>query len=143
MTLTWLSTHQITPSARLPLRVWRSLVAHLLCERQDVLAARVDRLAERNRDVLQTAALIGKEFSRLILERVVDLKPAELTAALTNLESAEFIFQRFVEVKSSRARHLSRIPPRISTAPGTLPLQGDFLWLLTCFSTWFPSIPSG
>jgi adenylate cyclase len=61
---------------------------------QAVLAARIDRLAERERGVLQTAALIGKEFPWPILERVADLSAGDLSAALAGLEKAEFIFER-------------------------------------------------
>jgi predicted ATPase len=61
---------------------------------QAVLAARIDRLAERERGLLQTAALIGKEFPRSILERVADLAPGDLSGALAGLERAEFIFER-------------------------------------------------
>jgi adenylate cyclase len=61
---------------------------------QAVLAARIDRLAEREREVLQTAALIGKEFSRPILDRVANLSAGDLSAALAGLERAEFIFER-------------------------------------------------
>jgi predicted ATPase len=61
---------------------------------QAVLAARIDRLAERERGLLQTAALIGKEFPRSIVERVADLAPGDLSGALAGLERAEFIFER-------------------------------------------------
>jgi adenylate cyclase len=61
---------------------------------QAVLAARIDRLAERERGLLQTAALIGKEFPRSILERVAHLAPGDLLGALVALEHAEFIFER-------------------------------------------------
>jgi class 3 adenylate cyclase/tetratricopeptide (TPR) repeat protein len=61
---------------------------------QAVLAARIDRLAERERGVLQTAALIGKEFPRPILERVADLSADDLAVALAGLERAEFVFER-------------------------------------------------
>jgi class 3 adenylate cyclase/tetratricopeptide (TPR) repeat protein len=61
---------------------------------QAVLAARIDRLGERERGVLQTAALIGKEFPRPILERVAELQANDLSAALAALERAEFIFER-------------------------------------------------
>ena len=61
---------------------------------QAVPAARIDRLAERERGLLQTAALIGKEFPRSILERVADLAPTDLSGALAGLERAEFIFER-------------------------------------------------
>jgi class 3 adenylate cyclase/tetratricopeptide (TPR) repeat protein len=61
---------------------------------QAVLAARIDRLAERERGLLQTAALIGKEFPRSILERVANLAPGDLSGGLAGLEHAEFIFER-------------------------------------------------
>jgi predicted ATPase len=61
---------------------------------QAVLAARVDRLEERNKHVLQTAAVIGKEFSEAVLKRVVDLPEAELSAALTKLTASEFIYEQ-------------------------------------------------
>ena len=43
---------------------------------QAVLAARIDRLAEREKAVLQAAAVIGKEFSEPVLQRVRELEPA-------------------------------------------------------------------
>ena len=46
---------------------------------QALLAARIDRLAEREKHVLQTAAVIGKEFAEPILQRVVS--PRWRTAA--------------------------------------------------------------
>jgi class 3 adenylate cyclase/tetratricopeptide (TPR) repeat protein len=63
---------------------------------QAVLAARIDRLPEGERALLQTAAVIGKEFPRAILERVTDLAADDLSAALAGLERAEFIFERTV-----------------------------------------------
>jgi adenylate cyclase len=68
---------------------------------QAVLAARIDRLAERQRGLLQTAALIGKEFPRSILERVAELAPGDLSGALAGLERAEFIFERSLYPKRS------------------------------------------
>jgi predicted ATPase/DNA-binding IscR family transcriptional regulator len=61
---------------------------------QAVLAARIDRLEERDKHVLQTAAVIGKEFSEAVLKRVGDLPEAELAAALTKLTASEFVFER-------------------------------------------------
>jgi adenylate cyclase len=58
-----------------------------------VLAARIDRLAEREKRVLQTAAVIGKEFSQPVLAEVADLSGADLAAALAALEGAEFIYE--------------------------------------------------
>jgi predicted ATPase len=36
---------------------------------QAVLAARIDRVAEREKQVLQTAAVIGREFTEPVLSR--------------------------------------------------------------------------
>jgi class 3 adenylate cyclase/tetratricopeptide (TPR) repeat protein len=60
---------------------------------QSVLAARIDRLAEREKQVLQTAAVIGKEFPEPVLADVAELPDADLTAALAVLERAEFIYE--------------------------------------------------
>jgi predicted ATPase len=61
---------------------------------QAVLAARIDRLKEREKHVLQTAAVIGKEFSEAVLKRVVDLPEAELAAALGKLTASEFVYEQ-------------------------------------------------
>jgi adenylate cyclase len=58
-----------------------------------VLAARIDRLPEREKRVLQTAAVIGKEFSEPVLAEVAELPDADLAAALAALEGAEFIYE--------------------------------------------------
>jgi predicted ATPase len=60
---------------------------------QAVLAARIDRLAEREKQVLETAAVIGREFSEPVLRRVVELPEIDLTAALQKLTSAEFLYE--------------------------------------------------
>jgi tetratricopeptide (TPR) repeat protein len=60
---------------------------------QSVLAARIDRLPEREKRVLQTASVIGTKFSEPILKRVADLGDGELPAALHALRSAEFLYQ--------------------------------------------------
>jgi class 3 adenylate cyclase/tetratricopeptide (TPR) repeat protein len=56
-----------------------------------VLSARIDRLPEREKRVLQSAAVIGKEFAEPILAAVAGLPQAELAAALSALCNAEFI----------------------------------------------------
>jgi class 3 adenylate cyclase/tetratricopeptide (TPR) repeat protein len=60
---------------------------------QSVLAARIDRLADREKQVLQTASVIGKDFSEPILRRVVELGDGDLHAALDALTDAEFLYQ--------------------------------------------------
>jgi tetratricopeptide (TPR) repeat protein len=74
---------------------------------QAVLAARIDRLAEREKRVLQTASVIGKKFSEPILKRVADLGDEELSAALHALTSAEFLYQ---EALYPEAEHAFRHP---------------------------------
>jgi len=82
-----------------------------------VLAARIDRLGEREKAVLQTAAVIGKEFSEPVLQRVIvdvgaplvgalftgepgraGTRPAptetDLTAALAALKKMEFVYEQ-------------------------------------------------
>jgi class 3 adenylate cyclase/tetratricopeptide (TPR) repeat protein len=66
---------------------------------QTVLAARIDRLGEREKEVLQTAAVIGKEFNEPVLRQVVGavrqppIPDADLAAALAALKRAEFIYE--------------------------------------------------
>jgi class 3 adenylate cyclase/tetratricopeptide (TPR) repeat protein len=60
---------------------------------QNVLAARIDRLDEREKHVLQAASVIAKEFPEPILKRVVNLPGAELTASLARLVQAEFLLE--------------------------------------------------
>jgi len=61
---------------------------------RDVLAARIDLLAEPDKRVLQAAAVIGKEFSEPILLSATELPAAELRAALAALRSGEFVYER-------------------------------------------------
>jgi class 3 adenylate cyclase/tetratricopeptide (TPR) repeat protein len=60
---------------------------------QAVLAARIDRLAEREKQVLQTASVIGKKFGDSVLERVANLPEADLSEALRRLIGAEFLYE--------------------------------------------------
>jgi class 3 adenylate cyclase/tetratricopeptide (TPR) repeat protein len=60
---------------------------------QAVLAARIDRLAEREKAVLQTAAVIGREFERPLLGEIAALPAADLDSALHELSEAELIFE--------------------------------------------------
>ncbi len=61
---------------------------------QSVLAARIDRLAEREKQVLQTASVVGNEFPELILELVAELASGDLSVSLQSLKDGEFIFQQ-------------------------------------------------
>jgi class 3 adenylate cyclase/tetratricopeptide (TPR) repeat protein len=61
---------------------------------ESMIAARIDRIAEREKQVLQTAAVIGGEFSEPILEAVSELSKADLAGALGALKASEFIYER-------------------------------------------------
>ena len=59
---------------------------------QSILAARIDRLGEREKTALQIAAVIGKDFSEPVLARVAELPEEELRAALRELVAAELVY---------------------------------------------------
>jgi adenylate cyclase len=61
---------------------------------QSLLAARIDRLPEREKRLLQTAAVIGREFSEPVLAAVAELPGTELAQALAKLRSAEFLYEQ-------------------------------------------------
>ena len=61
---------------------------------QALLAARIDRLGEREKRVLQSASVIGKEFAEPVLAAVVELPGRELAEALARLQSGEFVHER-------------------------------------------------
>jgi tetratricopeptide (TPR) repeat protein len=61
---------------------------------QSVLAARIDRLGEREKQLLQTASVIGKDFSEPILESVALLLRGDLEQSLQRLKDSEFIYQQ-------------------------------------------------
>jgi tetratricopeptide (TPR) repeat protein len=59
-----------------------------------VLAARIDRLSEREKSLLQSAAVIGREFSQPVLARAADLPEDEFEPALRALIAAEFVYEQ-------------------------------------------------
>jgi predicted ATPase len=61
---------------------------------QGVLAARIDRLGVAEKELLQTLAVIGKEFSLSLLTRVLKQPEAELQGQLAHLQTAEFIYEQ-------------------------------------------------
>lgn len=60
---------------------------------QSVIAARIDRLEEDDRHLLQAAAVVGKDVPVALLEAVAGLPPDRLAAALGRLQAAEFLFE--------------------------------------------------
>jgi class 3 adenylate cyclase/tetratricopeptide (TPR) repeat protein len=61
---------------------------------QAVLAARIDRLAEREKEALQTAAVIGKEFSLSLLAKVSATPQATLEGLIQPLLAGEFLYEQ-------------------------------------------------
>ncbi len=61
---------------------------------QSVLAARIDRLGEREKQALQAASVIGREFTEPILAAVLGWPEGDLSGALQALESGEFVYEQ-------------------------------------------------
>ncbi|MGH0028457.1 MAG: adenylate/guanylate cyclase domain-containing protein [Myxococcota bacterium] len=60
---------------------------------QALLAARIDRLPEREKRVLQDAAVLGRRFPEAALRRVVGDDAAQLAEALRGLLEGEFLYE--------------------------------------------------
>ena len=60
----------------------------------NVLAARIDRLADEQKLLLQTASVIGPDFSEALLARVSGQQGEPLTAGLSSLVQSEFLLER-------------------------------------------------
>jgi class 3 adenylate cyclase/tetratricopeptide (TPR) repeat protein len=60
---------------------------------QAVLAARIDRLPEHEKAVLQSAAVIGRQFPEAVLRHAMRLSGTELEDALRALTAGEFIYE--------------------------------------------------
>jgi class 3 adenylate cyclase/predicted ATPase len=61
---------------------------------QAVLTSRIDRLPLHEKDLLQTLAVIGTEFPVTLAAAVTGQSQQDLARALTNLQLAEFIYER-------------------------------------------------
>src|SRR5499433_760201 len=72
---------------------------------QDVLVARLDRLPPEDRELLQTAAVIGKDVNVAILRAVNDMPEAELGRQLARLEVAEFVYEKNAVPKEYSFKH--------------------------------------
>jgi tetratricopeptide (TPR) repeat protein len=60
---------------------------------QAVLAARIDRLPPEEKQLLQTAAVIGTEVPLALLQAIVELSEEELRRGLGHLQAAEFLYE--------------------------------------------------
>jgi predicted ATPase len=61
---------------------------------QAVLASRIDRLPAPERELLQTLAVLGREFPFNLVQRVTGKSNDELERMLAQLEHGEFIFEQ-------------------------------------------------
>ena len=74
---------------------------HIPTTVQGVLAARMDRLPLAEKELLQTLAIIGKEFSLSLVRQVAGQSDERLYPLLTGLQAGEFIYSQpaFPEVE--------------------------------------------
>jgi len=61
---------------------------------QAVLASRIDRLPSAEKELLQTLAVIGRDFPVKLAQNLVSISDEELDRMLTDLQLAEFIFEQ-------------------------------------------------
>jgi predicted ATPase len=76
-------------------------VLHIPATVKGVLAARMDRLAPAHKELLQTLAIIGKEFPWSLVRQVTGQPEDQLRHLLAGLQASEFIYERpaFPEVE--------------------------------------------
>ena len=60
---------------------------------QAVLAARIDRLPQEEKRLLQTAAVIGTEVPFALLQAIAEMSEEALHRGLTHLQAAEFLYE--------------------------------------------------
>lgn len=77
------------------------LSLHIPTTVQGVLAARIDRLPVAQKDLLQTLAIIGKEFPLSLIQHVTAQPEEALRPLLSDLQAGDFIYERpaFPEVE--------------------------------------------
>src|SRR5215813_12407781 len=61
---------------------------------QAILASRIDRLQAREKELLQTLAVIGSEFRLEVARKTVQLSADQLDHSLSRLQEAEFIYEQ-------------------------------------------------
>ena len=60
---------------------------------QVILAARIDRLSAEDKQLLQTASVIGKDVPSVLLHAVAELAEDLVQRGLTHLQAAEFLYE--------------------------------------------------
>lgn len=60
---------------------------------QAMLAARIDRLPEEDKRLLQTASVVGKDVPLMVLQDIAELPEEDLRQSLLRLQAAEFLYE--------------------------------------------------
>src|SRR5262249_54960466 len=60
---------------------------------QALLATRIDRLASEDKQLIQAAAVIGKDVAASLLRQIADVTELELQSSLTRLQAGEFLYE--------------------------------------------------
>jgi class 3 adenylate cyclase/tetratricopeptide (TPR) repeat protein len=68
---------------------------------QDVIMARVDSLPEETKGLLQTASVVGREFSYDLIKRVTGIIEQELLSHLSVLKDSELLYERGIYPQST------------------------------------------
>jgi class 3 adenylate cyclase/tetratricopeptide (TPR) repeat protein len=68
---------------------------------QDVIMARVDTLPEEIKSLLQTASVLGREFSHDLINRVTSLTEQEFLSHLSVLKDSELVYERGIFPQST------------------------------------------
>ena len=63
---------------------------------QAILAARIDRLPPEEKQILQSAAVIGKDVPLVLLRRIAGAEENDLHVALQHLQAGEFLYETSV-----------------------------------------------
>src|SRR5439155_3936888 len=58
----------------------------------DIIAARVDRLAEPHKHTLQGAAVVGRRFGISLVSRILEVAPDQVAGRLRDLHGLDFVF---------------------------------------------------
>src|SRR5438132_10261531 len=58
----------------------------------DIIAARIDRLAEPHKQTLQGAAVVGRHFGISLLSRILEVVPEQVAGRLRELHGLDFVF---------------------------------------------------
>ena len=75
-----------------------------------LLAARIDRLLQGDKQLLQAAAVIGKDVPAALLASISDLSENDLRISLARLQAGEFLYER--SLSGSRVHLQARTHPR-------------------------------